>query len=212
MACSAGSGSERSAAQPTPIWRCGSSPDSHDTTTAMSSGSAARSTVDQPGGLGQPRRRGADVGRRRRRPRRAARHPAQQFGEEPVEHAHAELQRVDRHPLVDAVEQRHEVEVGRQPQRREPEAADAQRARTTSRRCRRSSGTGPGRRRRPRPCSAAHIASTSAPSKDGLDGDVAHLELALDALAEQLVDRLEQLVLLAGQEARVDRRARRATG
>ena len=32
----AGSGSERSAAHPTPICRCGSSPDSHDTTTATS--------------------------------------------------------------------------------------------------------------------------------------------------------------------------------
>ena len=31
----AGGGSERSAAQPTPIWRCGSSPDSQDTMTAM---------------------------------------------------------------------------------------------------------------------------------------------------------------------------------
>ena len=35
----AGGGSERSAAQPTPICRCGSSPDSQDTTTATSFGS-----------------------------------------------------------------------------------------------------------------------------------------------------------------------------
>ena len=35
----AGEGNERNAAQPTPICRCGSSPDSHDTTTATSFGS-----------------------------------------------------------------------------------------------------------------------------------------------------------------------------
>ena len=46
--------------------------------------------------------------------------------EEPVEDPGAELQRVGRHPLVDAVEQRGEVQVGGQPQRREAEAADAE--------------------------------------------------------------------------------------
>ena len=40
----------------------------------------------------------------------------------------AELQRINGYPLVDAVEQRREVQVGRQLQRREPEAADPQRA------------------------------------------------------------------------------------
>src|ERR1700712_5379559 len=40
----AGGGIERSAAQPTPICRCGSSPDSQDTTIAASPGSALRST------------------------------------------------------------------------------------------------------------------------------------------------------------------------
>ena len=45
--------------------------------------------------------------------------------EEPVEDPRPELQRVDRHPLVDAVEERGEVEVGGQPQRREAEAAHA---------------------------------------------------------------------------------------
>ena len=44
--------------------------------------------------------------------------------EEPVEHPGAELQRVGGHPLVDAVEQRGEVQVAGQPQRREAEAAD----------------------------------------------------------------------------------------
>src|SRR3954447_21219821 len=46
--------------------------------------------------------------------------------QEAVEHPDAELQRLHRNPLVDAVEQRGEVEVRRQPQRREPEAAHAQ--------------------------------------------------------------------------------------
>jgi hypothetical protein len=35
--------------------------------------------------------------------------------EEPVENARTELQRVDRDPLVDAVEERREVQIGRQP-------------------------------------------------------------------------------------------------
>src|SRR3712207_5870627 len=46
--------------------------------------------------------------------------------EEAVEDPRAELQGVDRDPLVDAVEQPGEVEVRRQPQRREPVAADPQ--------------------------------------------------------------------------------------
>ena len=61
-------GSERSAAQPTPICRCGSSPDSQDTTTATSFGSSsvacAAQQVGDAGDLGQPRRGRADLGRR----------------------------------------------------------------------------------------------------------------------------------------------------
>ena len=67
--CAAG-GNERNAAHPTPIWRCGSSPDSQDTTTATSFGSpsspARAQQVGDPGDLGQPRRGGADLGRRGR--------------------------------------------------------------------------------------------------------------------------------------------------
>src|SRR5947209_4205976 len=47
--------------------------------------------------------------------------------EEPVEHPYAELEALHRDALVDAVEQRHEVEVRRKQQRREPEAAHAER-------------------------------------------------------------------------------------
>src|SRR3954468_7514590 len=46
--------------------------------------------------------------------------------QEAVEHPDAELQGLHRHPLVDAVEERGEVQVRRQPQRREAEAAHAQ--------------------------------------------------------------------------------------
>ena len=37
--CTAAGGNDRKAAQPTPIWRCGSSPESHETTIATSLGS-----------------------------------------------------------------------------------------------------------------------------------------------------------------------------
>src|SRR2546429_3907744 len=46
-------------------------------------------------------------------------------GQEPVENSHAELKSLDGDTLVNAVEQRGEVEIRRQPQRGEPEAADA---------------------------------------------------------------------------------------
>ena len=46
--------------------------------------------------------------------------------EEAVKHPGAELQGVDRDSLVDAVEEAGEVEVGREPQRRETEASDAE--------------------------------------------------------------------------------------
>ena len=77
----------------------------------------------------RPANRGSDVDLRERRARRRCRRrrlDGSAGGEEPVEHPHAELQRVQRHPLVDAVEHAGEVEVGRQPQRREAEAADAE--------------------------------------------------------------------------------------
>ena len=64
----AGSGGERSAAHPTPICRCGSSPDSHDTTTATSRasivGAGQPQHVGEAGGLGEPRRGRTDVGGR----------------------------------------------------------------------------------------------------------------------------------------------------
>src|SRR5690606_3518646 len=46
--------------------------------------------------------------------------------QETVEHPHPEPQPVDRDPLVDAVEHAGEVQLRRQLQRREPEAADAE--------------------------------------------------------------------------------------
>ena len=39
LGCAAAGGNDRKAAQPTPIWRCGSSPESHATTIATSAGS-----------------------------------------------------------------------------------------------------------------------------------------------------------------------------
>ena len=48
--------------------------------------------------------------------------------EEPVQDPDAERETVDRDPLVDAVEHAGEVELRRQLQRAEPEAADAERA------------------------------------------------------------------------------------
>src|SRR3954452_2344541 len=64
-----------------------------------------RATLSDRSSTGSPPRRGSDR------------------TQEPVQHPGAELQRVHRHALVDAVEQRREVQVGRQPQRGEPEAA-----------------------------------------------------------------------------------------
>src|SRR3954468_13153734 len=52
--------------------------------------------------------------------------PASCRAQEAVEHPDAELQRRDRDPLVDAVEERGEGQVGRQLQRREAEAAHAE--------------------------------------------------------------------------------------
>src|SRR5579859_5477646 len=46
--------------------------------------------------------------------------------EQPVEHPDAERQAVHRHPLVDAVEHAREVQLRRELQRAEPEAADAE--------------------------------------------------------------------------------------
>ena len=46
--------------------------------------------------------------------------------QEVLENLGAERQRVDGYPLVDAVEQRGEVQVRRQPQRHEAEAANVQ--------------------------------------------------------------------------------------
>ena len=46
--------------------------------------------------------------------------------QEVVEHAHAEPERVDRHPLVHTMEHAEEVQVSGQAQGREPEAADAE--------------------------------------------------------------------------------------
>ena len=43
-----------------------------------------------------------------------------------LENLGAELQRIDGYPLVDAVEQRGEIQIGRQLQRREAEAANPQ--------------------------------------------------------------------------------------
>ena len=81
--------------------------------------------------------------------------------QEAVQHADAEPQRLGRHPLVDAVEHRREVQVRRQPQRREAEAAHAQPLEATWRRCRRDIVYGTGRAPSSSARSAAAIASTS---------------------------------------------------
>src|SRR5690606_265859 len=46
--------------------------------------------------------------------------------QEAVKNTHTEPERVHRNPLVDAVEHAGEVQVGREPQRGEPEPADAE--------------------------------------------------------------------------------------
>ena len=129
--------------------------------------------------------------------------------QELVEHPRAELQRVDRHPLVDAVEQR----------RRSPGPAAAATARTRSSACR-------ARRTTWRRCPpeimygamcasgssvrrAAAIASIERPLERRLHrGQVRH-PLARDVRAEQLVDLAQERLLAARKEPAVDHRLRR---
>src|SRR5215218_2538318 len=104
--------------------------------------------------------------------------------QEPVEHSDAELQRLHRHPLVDPVEERGEVEVGRQPQRRETEAAHAQALEAL--------GVGAAAHRERHRAGAVvlglegghHLVDERAVERR-LDGVVVDQPLALDALADE---------------------------
>ena len=108
--------------------------------------------------------------------------------QERVEHPGAELQRVHRHPLVDAVEQRGEVQLRRQLQRGEAEAADAEVVRRTWRRCRRRACTARRARSGPRPA-ARRPWRRPARRRTSVSSAACRVHpLALDARAEELVE------------------------
>ena len=123
--------------------------------------------------------------------------------EEAVQHPDAELQRLDRHPLVDAVEQRGEVEVRRQPQRGEPEAAHAEPLEAL--------GVGAAAHRERHRARAVvlglergdHLVDQRAVERR-LHGLVVDDPVALDALADQPGELALELLLLAVEEAAVD--------
>src|SRR5215467_13736332 len=122
--------------------------------------------------------------------------------EEVVEHPCAELERVNRYPLVHAVEHAEEVELGWQAQRRVPEAADAD----------------PAERLRVGPAGQAvrHYLGPVVGGQDGgrhgigqravelgLDSDVMMDELPLHAGPEQAVELGEELIPVPRHEATV---------
>src|SRR5918997_2354373 len=122
--------------------------------------------------------------------------------QEAVEHPDAELQRLDRHPLVDAVEQRGEVEVRRQPQRREAEAPHAQRLEAL-----RVGAAAHGERHRPRAVvlgleGGDHLVDQGAVERR-LHGLVVDDPVALDALTDEPGELALELHLLAVEEPAV---------
>src|ERR1022692_4648553 len=116
-----------------------------------------------------------------------------------VQDADPEAQRLDRHPLVDAVEHAREIQVGGEPERGEAEAPDAQPAEGF-----RVSAAGqavrhdPGARVLGQQCPGHRRAKVAVECR--LQRDVVVDELALDARAEQLVHLGEEFLLVAGQE------------
>src|SRR5215469_8408147 len=122
--------------------------------------------------------------------------------DEVIEHPYAELERVNRHPLVHAVEHAEEVKLGRQAQRRVPEAADAD----------------PAERLRIGPAGQAvrHNLGGGVRGQDGgrhgvaqravelgLDSDVMVDELPLHTGPEQAVQLGEELIPVPRHEAAV---------
>src|SRR6478672_6241372 len=80
---------------------------------------AGVNTAHRPGGAAPGTCRGGAPGTcRQRRGSRSV--------DEPVQYTYAELERVDRHPFVDAVEHAREVQLRGQLERGEAEAADAE--------------------------------------------------------------------------------------
>src|SRR3954447_11163384 len=135
--------------------------------------------------------------------------PASCRAQEAVEHADAELQRLDGDPLVDAVEQRGEVQLRRQLQRREAEAAHAEPLEALG-----VGAAAHGERHRTRavvlgPESGDHRVDQRAVERR-LHGLVVDQPLALDALADQRGELPLELLLLAVEEAPVDGGAGRA--
>src|ERR1700729_110050 len=127
--------------------------------------------------------------------------------EEPVQDPNAERKAVDRNALVDAVEHAGEVELRRELQRAEPEAADAELAEPLR--------VGPGREAvgdgDPVRVFGGQRGGHGVPEVavgGGLERDVVVDEFAGDLFSEQFVDLREELVLAAGQESPVEVRAR----
>ena len=123
-----------------------------------------------------------------------------------LEHLGAEHQRVDGYPLVDAVEQRREIQVGRQPQRDEAETPNAQAREvlcvgSAGRAC--TARCGPRDRRR---AARAFIASTQVAVERRLVGRQVGDPLAGDVGADELVDLALERRLPAGQHTAVDDR------
>src|SRR3954447_22586838 len=122
--------------------------------------------------------------------------PASCRAQEPVEHPDAELQRLDRHPLVDAVEQRGEVQLRRQLQRREAEAAHAEALEAL-----RVGAAAHGERHRPGAVvlglERGDHRVDQRPFERRLPGLFVHQPLTLDALADERGELPLELLLLA---------------
>src|SRR3954471_6500891 len=116
--------------------------------------------------------------------------------QEAVEHPDAELQRLARPPLVDAVEERGEVQFRRQPQRREAEAAHPEALEALG-----IGAAGHRERHRPRAVvlglQSRHHRVDEGAVEGRLHGLVMHKPLPLDALADQPGELALELLLLA---------------
>src|SRR3954451_1529719 len=134
--------------------------------------------------------------------------PASCRAQEAVEHPDAELQRLDGDPLVDAVEQRGEVQLRRQLERGEPEAAHAEALEALR--------VGAAAHRERHRAGAVVLGLERGDHgvdqrtvERRLDGVVVHQPLALDALADEPGELALELLLLAVEEAPVDGGGRR---